>query len=131
MAASAFTAGLEAEPAMRHSVLSMKSGMALQAQLPALAPRQQHAIGAAVRSVAGGTAFYLQRRMLVDKRATLFGVAAHASLVIRFLQAGVIERSVRIVAVGALHQAFGHAMMHGQGKLRLHRAVTTEAQLRL
>src|SRR5947207_1797085 len=67
--------------------------------------------------------------MLVDIGPPLLCVTAHASLIIRFLQAGMIHRPVRMMAISALHQAFGDAMVDRQCKLRLHIVVATETQL--
>ncbi len=128
MAAGALAAGLKAEPAVRHACLIVVSGMALQAELPPFAPHQQHAIGAAVRGMANGAAFYLQRRVFMDEWPALFRVAVDAGLRIRLVQAGAIQRAMRIVAVAALHQALRDAMVYRQRKLRLHRAVAVKAQ---
>src|ERR1700690_3108168 len=131
VAASALAAGLEPHPAVRRAQLSVKSVMTLQAKLAAFTPHQQHAVGAAMRSVTGGAALHLHRRVFVQIRAALFGVTVHAGLKSRLVQTDLILRAVRIVAVAAFDQAFGHAMMHWQSKLRLHRAVAAEAQLGL
>ncbi len=131
MASRALAAGLEPEPSMGHARLPVKSGVTLQAKLAAFAPRQQHPVSAAMRCMAGSAAFNLQRRMLIDIGPAFFRVTADASLIIRLLQAGMVQRPVRIMAVSALHQTFGDAMVHRQCKLRLHVVVATEAQLRL
>src|SRR5450631_4044990 len=88
-------------------------------------------VGAAVRSVAGGAAFHLNRRMLIEVRATLLVVAVDAALKVWLVQTGPIQRTVRIMAVSTLHQSLRHAMVDRQSELRLHRAVAAEAQRRL
>jgi hypothetical protein len=128
MAACALTAGLESQPPVRHASLIMESGMTLQAKLSSFTPHQQHAVGAAVRRVAGSAALHLRCRMFVDIRAAFFRVAIHTGFSIQLVQAGMIQRSVRIVTIAALNQALRDAVMHGQGKLSLHIAMTAKAQ---
>src|SRR6185437_4337399 len=130
MTTRALAAGLETQPAMRYSRLIVVSGVALQTKLAAFAPHQQHAVGAAVRCVARGATFHLHRRVFINVRTTLLGMAVHATLKIRFIKAGVVLRSVRIVAVAALDQTLRHTMMHRQRKLRLHRSMAVKAQRR-
>lgn len=129
--AGTLAAGLKTQPAMGHTGLVVIPGVALQAKLPPFTPHQQHAVGAAVRGVASGATLHFRRRVLIDIRPALLRMAVHATLKIRFVQAGVVQRAVRIVAVAALDQALRHAMMHGQRKLRLHGAMAVEAQRRL
>ncbi len=69
VAASAFTAGLETQATVGHAVLPVEASVTLQAQLTPFAPHQKMRVGAAVRGVAGGAAFHLHRRMLVEVRA--------------------------------------------------------------
>jgi len=126
--ARAFATGLEAETAMGYPSLIMEPGMTLQAKLSSFTPHQQHAVGAAVGRVAGSAAFHLRCRMFVDIRAAFFRVAIHTGFSIQLVQAGVIQRSVRIVTIAALNQALRDAVMHGQSKLSLHIAMTTKAQ---
>jgi hypothetical protein len=91
MAAGAFTAGLESQPAMRYAVLTMKSGVALEAKLASLTPHQEHAVGVSVRVMARRATFHFDRRVFVDIRTALLGMAVRASLKIRLVQAGVIQ----------------------------------------
>src|ERR1700733_4138888 len=128
MAAGTLAASLEAEARVRHARLTVESVVALQAELAAFTPHQQHAIGAAVRIVAGSAAFYLCRRMLVDAGSALFHMALDASLKVRFVEAGQVRRAVRVVAVRTLHQVLRHAVMNGQRELSLNRPVTSKTK---
>jgi len=131
VATCALAAGLEPQSSVRHSGLVVKAGVALQAKLAAFAPDQHHAIGIAVRTVAGGATLHFERRVLVNVRPTLLCMTVNATLEIRLVQRRMIYRPVGIVAIAALHQALGHTVMHWLGKLRLHVAMTAKAQLRL
>ncbi len=102
MASNAFTAGLEAQAPVRH-LRGVKFRMALQAELAAFAPHQQHPVVASVRIVASRAAFHFHRGMLVDKRPALFHVALHAGFRSSANQAGCVHASVRVVAIGALY----------------------------
>ena len=128
MAADALAAGLVSEFAVRRSQLAVESGMALQAELPAFAPDQKHAVGAAVRIVAGDASFDFHRRMLEYERPALFDVAIHAGFRARLVEGGHVLRTVRVVAVRTLHQPLGNAMVFGLRELRLHRLVAVVAQ---
>jgi hypothetical protein len=108
----------------------MKSRVTLQAELSSFAPHKKHAIGAAVRVVASGTAFHLHRSVLVNVRTAFLLMAVHTALKIGPIQTGPIPRSVRIVAIGALDHALGYAMVDGQRKLSLDRSVAVETQRR-
>jgi hypothetical protein len=130
VATGTLAAGLKTKAAMGNSWFVMKSGMALQAELSPFAPHQQHAIGAAVRIVASGTAFHLHRSVLVNVRAAFLLMAVHTALKIGPSQTGPVPGTVRIVAIGALHQAFGYAMVNRQRKLSLDRSVAVETQRR-
>ena len=129
--ARAFATGLEAETAMGYPSLIMEPGMTLQAKLSSFTPHQQHAVGAAVGRVAGSAAFHLRCRMFVDIRAAFFRVAIHTGFSIQLVQAGVIQRSVRIVTIAALHRAFEDLVMKGFVEVGLNFVVATDAELRL
>ena len=93
--------------------------VALQAQKALLTAYQQHAIDAAVRRVASDAAFDLRCRMFENKRSAFFHVALSASLRTVAHEFGAVGCAVRIVAVRAVHGAFGNAMVCGKGELRL------------
>ncbi len=131
MAAGTLAAGLKAQPRVRHARLTVKSVVALQAELAAFAPYQQHAISTAVRIVAGSAAFHLRRRMLEDKGSALFHMAVDAGLKVRLVKARQIRRAMRVVAARALHQVLGHAVMNGQRELRLNGSVASKTKRRL
>lgn len=130
VAANTFAAGLKAQPAVRNRGLGVETGMALQAKLPAFAANQEHAIGGAMRVVAGNAAFDFYRRMLVNKRPALFDVTVHAGFETRLGQAGEILRAVRVVAIGTFDQAFRYAMMVRQREFGLDCEVASEAKRR-
>src|SRR5579864_967282 len=130
MTAGTLAARLKTQTAVRNSRFVMKSGVTLQAELPPFAPHQKHAIGAAVGIVTSRTTFHLHRSMLVNVRAALLLMTVHAALKIGPIQTGPIPRTVWIMAVGALHQAFGHPMVNWQRKLRLDSSVAVETQRR-
>src|ERR1700685_1453889 len=87
MAAGTPAASLEAEARVRHACLTVESVVALQTELAAFAPHQQHTIRAAVRIVAGSAAFHFRRRMLVDEGSALFHMALDAGLKVRLVEA--------------------------------------------
>src|SRR5436190_23768315 len=104
--------------------------MALQAQREGYGPLEQTRIGRTMRAVAGLTAVYAHGGMLVNERAALIDVALQARL---FVPSGLIhhtrpgrhipgrcERSMRIVAVRALHESLIDAMFERHRKLRPH-----------
>lgn len=95
------------------------NGVALQAKKVHLAHAQQPRIGGSVRIVAAHTAFGFDRDMLEDKWALLVRMAAIANrlLVCGSAQLTVQESAVRIVAIGALDQAFVYAVMKGFRKI--------------
>ena len=86
-----------------------------------------------VRRVAGNAALYLYRFMLKHKRATLIGVAGEANGILRGGRSYLIcfNRTVRIVAVNALHQPFIYPVVKGHGELRLLLCVARIAKFRL
>ena len=131
VAAGALTARLEPKPAVRRLSESVKSCMALQTELSALAANEKHPVGGAVRVVAPGAAFHLGGRMLVNERAPLFDVALNAGFRGSFDQARRIERAVRTVTVGALHQSLRDAMVHRKSELPANGCVARVAEVRL
>src|SRR5579863_2827939 len=118
VAPRAIAAGLEAEPSVR-DVDANRINMARQAEEPLLAPDQQHAIHASMRRVARGAALDLHRRMLKNKWAPFFHVALGARLPSALAERRAIRCSMGVVAIGALHRTFRHAMMGRQSELRL------------
>ena len=131
VAANTFAAGLKAQPAVRNRGLSVETGVALQAELAAFAANQEHAIGGAMRVVAGNAAFDFYCRMLVDKRPALFHVAIHAGFEPRLGQAGKIFRAVWAMTIRTFDQSFRDAMMVRQREFGLDGEVAREAKRRL
>jgi hypothetical protein len=84
MAPCTFSAGLKPESPVRRLSQVVKSGMALQAQLPSFPADQQHPIRGAVRTVACHATFHLGRRMLVNIRSPLFDMTLNAGFGRRF-----------------------------------------------
>ena len=128
--ASAIAARLETQTPVRN-VRSEWIHVALQTQQALLAANQEHAIDASVRCVARRAAFHLHGRVFEDKRTPLLGVTLRARLPSALPQRCAIGGSMRVVAIGAFHQAFRHAVMGRQRELRLDVAVASEAELRL
>ena len=131
VAANALATGLESEPAVGSSQLPAKSGVALQAELPAFAPDQQQAVGSPVWIVAADAALRLHCRVLEHKRSAFLDVALHAGFLSWIIEAGHVLRTVRAVAVRTLHQPFGNTVVFGLRKLGLNRLMATEAERRL
>jgi len=94
--------------------------VALQAQQIDVAHAQHVRVGSAVRNVAGRAAFDLHGLVLEDKRSLFVSVAGEANRVLCGRRAHLLRsrRAVRIVAIGALHQAFVHPMVKGHFELR-------------
>ena len=131
VAASAFPAGLKAQAAVFNRRLIVNSSVALQAELPAFATNKEHVIRASVRVMACDASLHLHGRMLVHVRSRLIHMTCNAGFELWAIEVGAILRSVRIVAVCALHQTFGHAMMYRQRELSLNCSMTGETKLRL
>ena len=102
VAADAFSAGLESQPAVWHGGLSMKACVALQTELAAFAAHQEHPVGAPVRVMARNAAFDAHSRVLINVRTALFHVAIDAHLLAGFIEARGVQASVWIVAIRAL-----------------------------
>src|SRR5690349_8621097 len=130
MTTRTIAAGLETQAPVRH-VSRKRIDVALQTEKTLFAAHQQHPVHAPVRSVAGGTTFHLDGRVLKHKRPTLFSVTLRAGLPSALPQRRAVGSSVGIVAIRALHRAFRDTMMRRQGELRLYVPVAAEAQLRL
>lgn len=102
---------------------------------------QKACIGAAVGRVATLAAFYTNRSVLENKRAAFFRVTFQTRLLIRqglIYHAGPGTHpprrgggSMRVVAIGAVHEAFVHPMLEGHGKLAPHGGVAPVAQVSL
>ena len=88
-----------------------------------------------MRNVAGRAAFDFHRLMLEHKRPLLVGMAGEANRILRRRRPHLLwpHRSVQVVAVRALHQAFIHTMMkrHFELGLLLQMATVTKLGLRL
>ena len=105
--------------------------VALQAQRIHAGTIDQPRIGSAVREVASRAAFRFDYEVLIDKRSSRLTVALRADRIhlCRRSQILAIERSVRIVAVCALHQPFFHLVMERHVELRFRFRVALEAEL--
>jgi hypothetical protein len=110
-----------------------RRGVALQANRVHVRSIQQTRIRTTVRRVAGNAAFGLDHIVLIHKRSSRFGVALGADRILlrSRLEALAPKRSVGVVAVGALDQAFLHLVMERHIELRLDIGVALETQLRL
>lgn len=107
--------------------------MALQAQGVDVVPRKQSRVRRSVRKVTGSAAFKLDRRMFIDKRAGVLSVAFYADgvLIRARPEQLVLERSVGIMAIGALHQPFRNSVMKRLCKCSLDIGMAAIAELRL
>src|ERR1700681_3566773 len=130
MATGAIAAGLETQPAVWHAG-GVQIHMTLQTQKPGFPPDQQHLVDAAVGRVTSSTAFNFYGGVLEDIWPAFFNVALRAGFPAPLPQRGAVRSAMRIVAVRALHCAFGDAVVRGQRELRLDVAVTSVAQFRL
>lgn len=116
-----------------------RSRMTLQAHRIDVVAGQQPRVWRSVRVMAPRTSLGRDHRMRIDKRAGGLGVALHAycSAAGTAVQhrggvlQGSLERAVRIMAVGAFHQAFIHLVMKGLSERRLDIGVAAVAELRL
>ena len=108
--------------------------MTLVAQLVHAGHSQQAGVLRAMRSVARQASFRLDRRMFIHKGPTILHVALGAYRIQIGGRPDVVvpERSVDIVAVAALQQAFVHLVMEGhvEGRLHVGVALITEIGLR-
>ena len=110
------------------------SGVALEAKLVHVVASEHAGIGRSMRRVAECAAFSLDDGMLVDEGAGVLLVALDADRIL--LRGGLghalLECAVRIVAVGALHQALIHLVMErlGEGGLYVLVALLAENLLR-
>jgi hypothetical protein len=93
--------------------------MALQAEEPLFAAFQQEVVHAAVRRVASGAALYPNRGMFKNEWPALLHMTLHAGFPIGFCQLIAIHIPVRVMAIRALHEAFGDFMVFGQYELPL------------
>ena len=97
-----------------------RRGVALQAKQVDVADFKHVGIGPAVRQMARLASIHLYRRMLVHEWSLLVRVTLEAN---RILGGGSPQlfrlfRSVHVVAIAALYQAFIHAVMEGHVELR-------------
>jgi len=107
--------------------------VALDTKLRHATALEQLGIRRAVRIVTRGAAFDLERRMFEDERALFVRVALEAGGIRPGRQSYLLllEPSVRIMAITALHRAFQYLVMEGPVELRLGLVVTRHAELRL
>jgi len=107
--------------------------VALQAQQVHVAQLQHVRIRSAVHQVAGLAAVNLHGRVFVHKRPLLIRVAGEADLILRRGSSHLFgpHRAMRVVAVGALHQALVHAVVERHIELRLLRQMARIAKLGL
>jgi hypothetical protein len=86
-----------------------------------------------MREVTGSAALGLDRRMLIDERASFLGVTLYADRISgdAAVQPLVFVGAVRIVAVAAVYQSFVHSVTEWLRKGRLDVGMTAIAELRL
>lgn len=110
-----------------------RGSVARQAEQIHIAHLEQVNVGRAVRHVAYGAAFDPYRLMFVYEWPAFIGVAVIADLAFRDRSAQLMRsfRAVRVMAIGALDQAFVHAVSKGHGELRLLLLVARIAKRRL
>jgi len=130
MTTDAFSARCKTQSAVRH-IRRLWINVALQTKETPLAAQEQHPADASMRRMTGDATFHLDRSMLEYEGAPLFCVATDATLPICLFQHWLVARSVGVVAVGAFHLTFGHAVMRRQYKLRFDRPVTGIAKIGL
>ena len=96
-------------------------GVALHAQDVDVGEFQKMDVGGAVRRMAGHAAFGLDRGVLEDEGTALIDVAGEADGVLGGggAKLRLAESAMGIVAIGALHEAFVDAVMHGHIELSL------------
>ena len=131
MTSRAFPAGLKTKTTMWSLTQQMKARMALKAQLTAFPPNQQHSIGGTVRAMARNASFHFRCRMLMHVGSTLVDMALHAGFGLGLNETGRIQRSVRAMAIRALHQAFGDPVMHRLRELAANRRMARITKVRL
>ena len=102
---------------------------------------QQPRVGRSVGIMANFAAFHANRRVLINKGSALFLVTLDASLLAahhlfhhggpRGISPCGSERTVRVVAIAAVHDSFVDAVLERHGELRTNIGVAFVAQLRL
>ena len=112
---------------------SMVHTVARQAELVHTTEFQESWIGRAMRRVADGASFGLERRVFVSERSLLVGMAFYARRIGARCQSCLfeLEAAVRIVTIAALHRAFEDFVMKGFAEVGFNFIVATEAELRL
>lgn len=128
--ANALTTSGKTEPAMR-DVGSVRVHMALQTHETSLPAYQQISIHTAVRRMAGGTTLRSNSSMLEHEGPTLFLMTGNTDLPVGSAQHRLIASAMGVVAIRALHEAFGDLVMGRQRKLAFDDVMAIEAQLRL
>lgn len=125
--------GLVVERRSAGSTTEARIRVALETEQIHVAYLQHVRVRATVDQMAGRAAINLHGRMLVDEWALLFGVALVANGVLRRGRAHLLRhhRSMDVVAVGALNQAFVDPMVKRHRELGLFAEVARVAQFRL
>jgi len=104
-----------------------------ETKLPHAASLQHLRIRRAVRRVARRAAFHLQRSMFKNERALLIAVALDTRRVStdRELRLFLLEASMRIVTIAAVHRSFEDLVMERLAELRFCFGMARHAKLRL
>ena len=124
--------GLVVERRSAGSTTEARIRVALETEQIHVAYLQHVRVRATVDQMAGRAAIDFYGRMLVDEWALLFGVALVANGVLRRGRAHLRHhRSMDVVAVGALNQAFVDPMVKRHSELGLFAEVAGVAQFRL
>jgi hypothetical protein len=110
-----------------------RRGVALQAKQVDVAQLQHVRIWTTVHQMAGLAAINFYRLMFEYKRSLLVRVARKANRILRGRSTHLMRphRAVRIVAVGALDEAFIHSMVEGHIELSFLRQMARVAKFRL
>jgi hypothetical protein len=106
VASNTFPTGLKTQFAMRHGSLAMRTAMALQAEFAAFPPYQKIAIHTAMWIMAGNAAIDRSRRVRMQEGTAFVGVTRNAGLRRLVEQAGMVGRTMRIMAIRTLQEAF-------------------------
>jgi len=121
-----WTSGFVGADAVVHTV-------ARQTQLVHASELQQSRVGRAMRRVTCRATFGFERRVFVNKRPLLVGMALYAGGVGAGGQSCLLEfeTAVGVVTIAALHRSFEHLVVEGLVEVGLNFVVTTYAELRL
>jgi len=130
MAACAIAKRLKTQTAVRH-IGCLGIDVALKAQKSPFCPQFKMRRNGSMGAMADRATLNAQRWMFVYPRPTFLRVAAEACLEFGRSQLVAVQRAVRVMTISTLHEPFRHAMVIGQSKLSLNRAVAGEAEVRL